>query len=312
MNLLVIIFSIQRYRLLLALAMRSGSGSIIHSRSNSPGAGFSISGPTRSSGSLYSCCLFSEWEQFCFFALYNVEEYENHLSLYRDLPLLMILFPLVFFLNLWVPIRLKYSVGNWFWISFLVYCTVTVILGLASPIDQEHMNEAWRRHNAPYDAIVHQELKRAHDNGIRITPDAAGTLKLKYRQSVHDLARSLKERFKSEKPVSADSVVMELILLKRGTIWRLIPSDWDDPEDLWPFVLPRDVYHQIQLSSDPVKTAYLRELLLEFKSIFRPEDPWEAPGEALEYNYHHRQFMQDLYPEIEAETKKYLHLLEEK
>ena len=108
-----------------------------------------------------------------FFSLYNVAEYENQLSLYHELPILLMLLPLVIFLNLWVPIRLKYRSGNWFRISCLAFFVVTLILSLSSPIDQSHMNEVWRRKNASYDAIVDDELRIASYRGIAISNKVA-------------------------------------------------------------------------------------------------------------------------------------------
>lgn len=82
-------------------------------------------------------------------SLYNMHDYDDELSFYRDLPLLLILLPFVSFLNIWNPIIMKYRVGKWLWISLFSYCMVTVTLGLNSSIDQSHMNEAWKKVNAP-------------------------------------------------------------------------------------------------------------------------------------------------------------------
>lgn len=128
---------------------------------------------------------------------------------------------------------------------------------------------------------------------------------------VLEQAAHLKERFKSERPVTPDTVVLELIAIKKTTIRSLNAKDWDDKTGRWPFALPRDVYRQIQISDDTIKDEYLIEIMVEYENIFK-EDPyrWNRPG-AIELSDKHvnRSRMKDWYTEIFLELQHYKSLL---
>ncbi|EMR02031.1 hypothetical protein ADICEAN_02818 [Cesiribacter andamanensis AMV16] len=242
--------------------------------------------------------------------LAQMTDFEDHFTFYRDMAVVLILLPLAVFLLIWVPIQLKYRAGKWVGLSLLVYGTSTFILGISSPVDHSLLDNAWHRINAPYHAIVDTEVGRASEKGIILSAEAIATLRLKYTHSVNELAVELKESFKQQTPISGDSLVMELILVKRATIQRLPSSNWDDQESLWPFALPRDVYHQIRLSRDSIHTGYLYELLHEYQSLFVPIDPWNIEDEGMQTEALNRYLMQQNYREIAAETTQVLDLLQ--
>jgi hypothetical protein len=239
----------------------------------------------------------------------QVVDFEDYFIYARDMGAVMVLLPLVVFFLIWMPIQAKYRAGRWVWISLLMYGTCTLILGVSSPVNHSRLNEAWHRHNAPYNAIVDAEIRRAHTQGISLPPEAIATLRLKYRNSVYELAQALKQAFKSPNSLSADSLVMELILVKRTTIHRHPSLDWDDPESLWPFALPGDVYHQLKLSRDSIKTAYLQELLHEYQVLFKAVDPWDTEDGGMGPEAFNRYIIQRRYKKIAAETTYYLDLL---
>jgi hypothetical protein len=246
------------------------------------------------------------------FLLYTMDGYDNHLSFYNEMPELLVLLPSFFFVNIWTSIRIKYRAGNWFWYSILIFCAGTIILGFSTPIDQAQMNRNWDNLNAPYQKIVDAEVARASDNGISINPETIEIVRFKGKQRVIDLAKTLKEDFKSSEPVPANSIVVELILIKKSTFRFVDNTDREDREKMWPFALPRDVYRQMTLSDDSVRNQYLREIMAEFSDIFRENDkePWGlGEMDGLTDKYENRQFMNRWYHDIEVELGKYLDIL---
>ena len=243
------------------------------------------------------------------FLLYGMDGYDNHLSFFYEIPELLILLPSFFFLNIWTPIRVKYRASKWFWYSIIIFCTGTIILGFSTPIDQTQMNENWEKSNAPYHKIVDFEVARARDKGIKITPETIEILRFRGKQRVIDKAKSLKQNFKSREPITTDLIVAELILVKKTTIRSVDISHRGDQEKSWPFALPRDVYRQIRLSDDSVRTQYLKEMLSEFKDIFtdNEKESWElGEKDGLTDKYQNRFSMKWWYKDIELETDKYL------
>jgi hypothetical protein len=205
--------------------------------------------------------------------LFSVDGYDDHLNLSRELPLLLFLLPIVLFLNIWTPIRLSFRSGNWLFKSLLVFVITSTILALNPPVDQTILNDSWLTYMKPYNKIVDDELKKARTKGLAFSEQAINTLRFNKKERVFEQVERLKERFKSKTPVPIDTVVLELILIKKSTIRFLNTSDWNDKEKFWPFALPRDVYQQIQVSHDSTKNAYLKEILAEYESIFN--DDWE-------------------------------------
>jgi hypothetical protein len=240
--------------------------------------------------------------------LYGLDGYDNHLSFYYQTPELLILLPTVFFLNVWTPIRLKYRAGNWFWISLVVYFLGTILLGLSFPIDQSKLNRNWDISISPYNKIVDSEIERATLNGIIIPNKTISTLRFIKKQRLVDLAKQVKHEFKSKKPISTDRIVIELILVKKSTISSINSRDREDREQSWPFALPSDIYNQMAKSSDSLRTQYLKEIMFEYKEIFKNEqkEPWEL-GEidGLLEKYENRWFMRRWYKDIKKETEKY-------
>jgi len=152
---------------------------------------------------------------------------------------------------------------------------------------------------APYNEIVDNEIQMAKSRGVHFSAKAVETIRFKRKGRVIKQAGDLKERFKSEKPIPIDSVVLELIAIKKTTI-RALNWDWDDKEGGWPFALPRDVYRQITISGDSIKNDYLKEILTEYESIFKDEwDDWDSIRvSGLSDKYYARYSMQRRFREI--------------
>lgn len=245
--------------------------------------------------------------------LFAMDGYDDHLNLSKEFPLLLFLLPAVLFLNIWTPIRLSFRSGAWFLKSLGVYIVLSASLAFSSPIDQSELNNTWHKYMTPYNQIVDNEIKMAESNGIKFSTKAVETIRFNRRERVIDQARGLKERFKSEKPVSTDTVVLELIAIKKSTIRSLNTKDWHDKAGQWPFVLPRDVYRQIKISNDSIKTDYLREILTEYESIFKDDwTNWETVrASAIPEKCFNRTSLQHRYKEIFLELLYFKDKLEE-
>jgi hypothetical protein len=205
--------------------------------------------------------------------LFTMDGYDDHLNLSREFPALLFLLPTVLFLNIWVPIRLTYRSGAWFLKALGGYFTLSLILAFSSPINHAKINGSWKEYMRPYNEIVDNEIKKAASKGIKISPGAVETIRFNKKERVLRQAKNLKERFRSARPVPTDTVVLELIAVKKSTIRELDVIDWQDQAARWPFALPRDVFRQIKMGEDSIKNRYLREIWSEYESIFR--ENWE-------------------------------------
>jgi hypothetical protein len=235
--------------------------------------------------------------------LFAVEGYDDNLNFSKEFPLLLFLLPTVFFLNIWTPIRLSFRSGNWFTKSLGGYVTLSIILAFSSPIDQSGMNDSWHKYMALYNQIVDSEIRTAQLKGLQLSPKAVATIRFNRKERVIKQAKNLKERFKSEKPIPTDSVILELIAIKKTTI-RALEGTWDDKRGRWPFALPRDVYRQIEISDDSVKNDYLMEILIGYESIFTDDWDWNILIErGLLDKYYNRYSMQQYYTGIFLELK---------
>jgi hypothetical protein len=124
---------------------------------------------------------------------------------------------------------------------------------------------------APYNQIVDNEIKRANSKGITFSNQAIETIRFNKKERALRQANNLKNRFKSKTPIPTDSVVLELILVKKTTIRVSYNSKSENEAELWPFALPRHIYRQIQLTDDSIKIEYLKEILQEYDIIFKTE-----------------------------------------
>jgi len=245
--------------------------------------------------------------------LFAMDGYDDHLNLSKEFPLLLFLLPTVLFLNIWTGIRLSFRSGGWFLKSLGVYIVLSATLAFSSPIDQGGMNDSWNEYMTPYNQIVDNEIKKAQSKGLQFSVKAVETIRFNRKERVIKQAKKLKERFTSENPVPTDSVVLELIAIKKTTIRSLDSKDWDDKTGRWPFALPRDVYRQIKISDDSIKNNYLREILTEYESIFKEDwDDWDKSREiGLSDKYSNRFSIQRWYMEIFLELQHFKDELKE-
>lgn len=232
---------------------------------------------------------------------FSLGGYDDQLNLAREFPLLLFLLPVVFFLNIWAPIRLHYRSGRWLIKSLVLFVLLTTTLALNNPIDQKNLNSSWDKHMAPYDKIVSDEIKVARSKGIVFSDSAVTTVGLYRNERIEDMAMQLKKRFESVKPISTDSVVLELILVKKTTLRFLKTDDWTNESSRWPYALPRDIYRQLKLSDDSIKDSYLKEILAEYESMFK--DEWDMGAEGvLSDKYYSRHSIQNRYFQLRFEV----------
>jgi len=205
------------------------------------------------------------------FVLLTIEGFDDHFNLAEEFTLLLFLLPTVFFLNIWTPIRLSYQSGNWLLRSLVAFIALTTLLAFSSPIDQRILNQSWEEYMAPYNQIVDNEIQRANSKGITFSNEAIETIRFNKKERVLIQANNLKSRFKSITSIPTDTVVLELILVKKSTIRTSYKSLSMNEANCWPYALPRHIYQQIQLTDDSIKIEYLREILQEYDSIFKTE-----------------------------------------
>lgn len=197
--------------------------------------------------------------------------YDNHLNLAKEFSLLLFLLPTVFYLNIWTAIRLSFRTNGWMLKSLGLFVGFTVLLAFNCPIDQSLLNKAWSNSMTPYNDIVDREIERANLKGIEFSNQAIETIRFNKKERVLVQADNLKDRFKSKKPIPTDTVILELILIKKSTIRGSFKNRSEKEAERWPFALPRHIYQQIELTNDSIKIGYLKEILQEYDSIFKTE-----------------------------------------
>lgn len=203
-----------------------------------------------------------------FFVLYTTPGYDDHLNLVRDFYVMLFMLPVMCFLNIWMPVRLVYRSGSWFLKAFIAFVSLAAILALTTPIDQGVLNDAWLSYMSPYNKIVDDEIALAHSKGILISEKAIETVRFNRKERVLLLATNLKNRFSQDAPVPTDSIVLELILIRKNTIPYLPGTN---AHEQWPFALPQDVVRQIQLSDDTVRNGYLTQIIETYQSYTDPQ-----------------------------------------
>ncbi len=236
--------------------------------------------------------------------LYSLDGYDNHFNFYEQVPELLVVLPTFFFLNVWTPIRIKYRAGNWFWYSILIYVVGSLLLSLSSDVDQSNRIAKWKRANAPYQQMVYTELSKARAQGIELDSSLIEVLNFNTKERVVRLAKQLKKDFQSPNSIPTHKLVAELILIRKSFVRELPSSDWENEQACWPYALPRDVYHQLSLTNDPLKKQYLQQILAEECSLFiKFSDPsWvDYEFNGLEIKYRNREAMSWRYRKIESE-----------
>ena len=242
--------------------------------------------------------------------LFAMDGYDDHLNLSKEFPLLLFLLPTVLFLNMWTGIRFSFRSAGWLVKSLGVYIVLSAILAFSTPIDQSLLNNKWSEYMAPYNQIVDNEIQTAKSKGVNFSSRAVEIIRFNRKESVFKQVSNLKERFKNEKPIPTDTVVLELIAIKKTTTWAL-NGNWEGKARLWPFALPRDVYKQILISDDSIKNDYLKEIFTEYESIFK--DDWDnIQKNRLFDKYFARSLMQRRYGEIFLELEYFKNKLKER
>lgn len=196
--------------------------------------------------------------------LYSRPGYEDDLVLYRDFPHLLIMLPAVVFLNHWTLVRMKFIAGKWFLVSIPAYVITVLVLVIISPGDLG--SARWEVSQAEYRQTVNKIIEEASVDGVSIDHVTKELLHHNQNRSVIELAVGLKKAFSSDHPVATDSIIMELVLIRKLILSRLVgpPSE----ESRWPFVLPRDVHRQMGMSEDSVRIKYLKAIMDEYHKLF--------------------------------------------
>ncbi|MCB9257308.1 MAG: hypothetical protein H6579_09270 [Chitinophagales bacterium] len=211
------------------------------------------------------------------FILFSRSSYDNQLKLYEDFGIIFLLLPLVVFLYNWISIRRVYHVGTWMAISFFVCILGTITLYNFTSLDQEIINKAYFKHFEEEHQFVDMKLEYARANyGLEFNSETIEALK-KYRtESSYNQVAILKSAFSSNKPVSLDTIILQIIVVRnvKDQGWCLYDKN---SINFWPYAFPSDIKKQIYLNlSDSAKTYELYQLLLEeINLVNTPKIEWQ-------------------------------------
>lgn len=206
------------------------------------------------------------------FLFYDQIGYDGHMDWLRQMPELLVFMPTLAFLNIWTPIRLTFISGKWMKISIAAWIAWSVLLAWCFPFDHSELNKLAERKLAPYQKIVNEEVAMAQSKGVLISESALEAIKYNTKGRAIRQMIALKRRFAVKIKVPADSVVLALIIIKKTPVYKIPGVPCHDDDQCWPFVLPRHVYQQIRLTTNPITKEYLKAILNEFDQIFSLEE----------------------------------------
>lgn len=206
------------------------------------------------------------------FLFYDQIGCDGYMDWLRQMPELMVLMPTLAFVNIWTPIRLAFISGKWMITSIAAWIAWSAMLAWSFPVDPSELNKLAERKLAPYQKIVNEEAAAARSKGVLISEPALEAIKYNTKGRTIRQMIALKRRFAVKIKVPADSVVLALIIVKKTPVYQIpgVPCHGDD--QCWPFVLPRHVYQQLKLTTDPIAKEYLEAILNEFDQIFNSEE----------------------------------------
>jgi hypothetical protein len=197
------------------------------------------------------------------FVLYGAEGYDNHLNIYENFSILLMLLPIVIFAQNWFTVRMIYKSSKWIFYSFFSCILLTIILANTTVINQEKLNDAYFSQFNDDFSYIENELDNAKINyQIIFNNSTIETLKKWKTESSSKQVIKVRDAFKTSKKVSLDTIIMQKIIFHNFKI-----GDWYSVSrsiERWQYALPNDLYRQIK-KNDPnsSETKELTEILKE-------------------------------------------------
>lgn len=208
--------------------------------------------------------------------LFGTPGYDNHLNFYEDIWILLVLIPLVVFLQSWSTIRIVYRAGRWMMVSFLICILMTFTLQMFTSVNQEKLNRAYNHKYASDYQFIDKEIKTAKvEYGIEFDTQTIDILKKWYTESSVEQMKLVKKAFTEDKPVSLDTIILQKIIIrnyKQGVRTHLRNS-----LDNWHYALPQDILRQLNyFNPDSNQAKELIKIIKEqIELVNTPDINWE-------------------------------------
>jgi hypothetical protein len=214
------------------------------------------------------------------FALYGASGYDDQSIFSGDQLIVIILLPLVIFLQNWFIVRLIYKVGKWMVLSFVTCLFIALCLNFTTSVDQDKLNDTYfKRFEKDYQYIDETISYAEKEYGLKFKPKTIKDLKKWQSGSSLNQVYDLKMAFESDDPVSMKTIILQQIVIRNFKKAKQL--NYRNRRN-WPYATPANVLKQIHLNSqNSYETKELFQILIEqIDLINTPEINWD------EYEYY--------------------------
>ena len=224
------------------------------------------------------------------FVVYGFAGYDNYLNFALDFKLLLVLVPVIIFLQSWYMVRLVYKSTKWIIYSLGIIVLFTIVLLFATRIDPEKINKPYHElFKTEYEFIESQIKLSKEQYHIQFDKTTIDLLKKRYTISSVNFVEKIKKEFGKNKKIELKNIILEKICihnLKRGK--HLFGSNRND----WSYCHPKEIFNQI-IKFD-INDSETKELFLVLKEQI---DLWNSPK--LDWNKYND------YSNLERERARY-------
>lgn len=236
--------------------------------------------------SIVAFILFARYGSLLPIIMYGLYGYDGQFDLLKDYWFIFIMIPAYVFFAHWNTIRLVFRTRYWAIISIGIYLIFSFLLFKTTGVDRNILNQAYySRYKHQFD-FIDSEFEKARKIGVFFSDTTRDILRKENAVRTTDLVYKLKIAFQTHSLVPADTLVLEKIVihnLKRHGIYeygRNIDRDIN-----WPYALPEQIYHQIQINDlESKETELLFEILAEQIAIFSvSENAWKEKEKYSNY-----------------------------
>ncbi len=197
------------------------------------------------------------------FILYSLEGYDNHLDFYKNFKLLLILIPVVIFLQSWFNARLVYKAGKWIFISSVI-CIMFPLTFLLLDFNYEKNNDLYKQIYAKDYAIINEEIKNAEENyGIRYDNETIENLTKWHSEYAMKQVTQVKRAFSSTDAVPLNTIVLQKIIIQLAKK-SATGINHRKPMENWFYAEPNQILEQLKFYDPEVpETFELFQILKE-------------------------------------------------
>ncbi|WP_226389144.1 hypothetical protein [Penaeicola halotolerans] len=210
--------------------------------------------------------------------LMGLQGIENYLDGLKEFWILLLLLPLMTFLQSWQTVRLVYQTRWWIVLSFICCVILSVVLQKITAVNQEKVNKVYFQKLENEFSNIDEQVKFAKEAYYLVfDPQTIKVLKMQRTVSSLDQIDKVKKAFSSDRLVSLDTILLQKMILRNFKEARRY-NHWEEDADVWMYATPKNIRHQLNLyNENAVETKELFAVLHEIIStVNTPKIPWDS------------------------------------